>query len=244
MGKPLQGHTDIVYSVAFSPDGRHIVSGSMDYTVQVWDAQAGIQVGKPLQGHTNGVWSVAFSPDGTHIVSGSEDCTIQVWDAQTGVQVGKPLQGHTGSVWSVAFSPDGKHIVSGSADHTIQVWDLQVDLQGSLKQLALPNVFPLVHLSSVMPPDSDLSSNSDPIGMNMTRISKRHLTQNFYLQEDNGWIVGQNDELLLWVPPSYHPFTIHNPQQPRLIISAFPVIDLSHIVHCSSWHEWFTSHAI
>ena len=128
MGNPLQGHGS-VNSVAFSPDGRHIVSGSRDDTIQVWDAQTGAQVGNPLQGHTDSVKSVAFSPDGRHIVSGSRDQTIQVWDAQTGAQVGNPLQGHTSSVTSVAFSPDGRHIVSSSWDDTIQVWDIQTGAQ-------------------------------------------------------------------------------------------------------------------
>ena len=121
----LQGHTFSVLSVAFSQDGRHIVSGSHDRTIRVWDAQTGDQVGNPLQGHTDSVWSVAFSQDGRHIVSGSGDRTIQVWDAQTGDQVGNPLQGHTSSVWSVAFSQDERHIVSGSDDRTIRVWDAQ-----------------------------------------------------------------------------------------------------------------------
>jgi len=72
----LQGHTSFVKSVAFSLDGRHIVSGSLDKTIRVWDAQTGAQVGNPLQGHTKEVNSVAFSPDGRHIVSGSLDQTI------------------------------------------------------------------------------------------------------------------------------------------------------------------------
>ena len=117
----LPGHTEKVSSVAFSPDGRYIVSSSGDKTIQLWDAQTGGQVGIPLQGHTDSVNSVAFSPDGRHIVSGSEDKTIQLWDAQTGGQVGNPLQGHTDSVNSVAFSPNGRHIVSGSFDKTIQL---------------------------------------------------------------------------------------------------------------------------
>ncbi|KIM66068.1 hypothetical protein SCLCIDRAFT_399095, partial [Scleroderma citrinum Foug A] len=119
----LQGHASAVWSVAFSPDGRHIVSGSRDNTIQLWDAQTGGQVGNPLHGHTDEVWSVAFSPNGRHIVSGSGDDIILLWDAQTGDQVGNPLQGHTDSVWSVAFSPDGGHIVSGSDDKTIRLWD-------------------------------------------------------------------------------------------------------------------------
>ena len=84
VGNPLQGHTSSVWSVAFSPDGRHIVSGSGDRTIQIWDAQTGGQMGHPLQGHTDSVFSVAFSSDRRHIVSGSDDETIQVWDAQRG----------------------------------------------------------------------------------------------------------------------------------------------------------------
>jgi hypothetical protein len=117
----LQGHTYGVKSVAFSPDGKHIVSGSLDNTVRMWDAQTGKLVSDPFEGHTNGVNSVTFSPDGKHIVSGSDDNTIKMWDAQTGKLVSYPLEGHTNGVNSVAFSPDGKHIVSGSDDNTIRM---------------------------------------------------------------------------------------------------------------------------
>ena len=125
----LQGHTGSVESIAFSPDGRYIASGSADKTVRVWNAQTGAQMGKPLQGHTDWVCSVAFSSDGKHIVSGSGDHTICVWDVHTGTQVGKPLQGHTNAVRSAAFSLDGRHIVSGSWDQTIRVWDAQTGAQ-------------------------------------------------------------------------------------------------------------------
>jgi WD40 repeat protein len=118
----LEGHISSVNSVAFSPDGKHVVSGSSEKTICVWDA-TGHVISGPLEGHTHWVSSVAFSPDGKHIVSDFGDRTICVWDAVTGKVVSGPLQGHTGWVNSVAFSPDGKHIVSGSTDRTIYVWD-------------------------------------------------------------------------------------------------------------------------
>jgi WD40 repeat protein len=81
---PFKGHTNSVSSVAFSPDGMRIVSGSHDQTIRVWDAHTGDTVAGPFKGHTMSVTSVAFSPDGTRIVSGSDDQTIRVWDARTG----------------------------------------------------------------------------------------------------------------------------------------------------------------
>ncbi|KAJ6534852.1 WD40-repeat-containing domain protein, partial [Mycena capillaripes] len=119
----IQCHTDVL-SVAFSPDGTHIASGSGDGTIRVWDAATGQQVGAPLTGNTYGVQSVAFSPDGTRIASRSADGTIWVWDLAMGQQVSVPLTGHTDGVSSVVFSPNGTYIASGSANQTIRVWDV------------------------------------------------------------------------------------------------------------------------
>jgi hypothetical protein len=121
--RTFYGHTGPVSSVAFSPDGKRLVSGSQDHTLKVWDAQTGQQT-LSLKGHTGGVTSVAFSPDGKRLVSGSDDRTLKVWDAQTGQET-LSLKGHTGGVWSVAFSPDGKRLASGSTDSTVKVWDAQ-----------------------------------------------------------------------------------------------------------------------
>ena len=100
----LKGHKRFVKSVAFSPDGKRIVSGSWDVTLKVWDASTGRQL-RTLKGHAAIVTSVAFSPDGKRIVSGSYDNTLKVWDASTGQEI-RTLKGHTRLVVSVAFSPE------------------------------------------------------------------------------------------------------------------------------------------
>ena len=94
MGGPqiacLRGHKKWVLSVAYSPDGRRIVTGSDDQTVRVWDAEGGVEMAC-LRGHPGGVESVAYSPDGRRIiissrwpVIGSSDSTVRVWDAESG----------------------------------------------------------------------------------------------------------------------------------------------------------------
>ena len=119
--KNLIGHSGYVYSVAYSPDGTKIISGSMDGTIKIWNANTG-QCLKTLKGHSEYIYSVAFSPDGRRIVSGSNDKTIKIWDANTG-QCLKTLKGHKNFVLSVAYSPDGTKIVSGSRDNTIKIWN-------------------------------------------------------------------------------------------------------------------------
>ena len=76
--KTLNGHKYGVYSVAYSPDGTKIISGSWDNTIKIWDANTG-QCLKTLEGHSDDLESVAYSPDGTKIISGSDDPTIKIW---------------------------------------------------------------------------------------------------------------------------------------------------------------------
>jgi WD40 repeat protein len=122
--KTLRGHLDAVKSVAFSPDGQRIVTGSEDHTAKVWEAASGKEL-LTLKGHTDEVWSVAFSRDGQRIVTGSWDGTAKVWEATNGREL-LTLKGHTNRVYSVAFSPDGQRIVTGSDDQTAKVWDAAI----------------------------------------------------------------------------------------------------------------------
>jgi WD40 repeat protein len=110
------GHTTGVLSVAWSPDGKRIASGSGDQTVQVWDAATGAHP-YTYHGHAGNVNAVAWSPDGQRIASAGADGTVQVWDVIDGGQV-YTYRGHTLDVDAVAWSPDGQRIASASEDTT------------------------------------------------------------------------------------------------------------------------------
>lgn len=112
----------VVECVAYSPDGRRVVSGSSDRTLKVWDAATGREV-LTLKGHTDEVRGVAFGPDGRWIVSGSRDNQLKVWEAVTGQEL-LTLKGHADLVSSVALSPDGRQVVSGSWDKTLRIWEV------------------------------------------------------------------------------------------------------------------------
>ena len=133
-----KGHSNTIWSVAFSPDSQQIVTGSLDRTAKVWEAGGGKEP-LMLKGHSDEIWSVAISADGRRIVTGSEDNTAKVWDAASGREL-LTLKGHgaqidttaatvsnakgrSARVFSVAISLDGQRIVTGSSDNTAKVWE-------------------------------------------------------------------------------------------------------------------------
>jgi hypothetical protein len=118
--RDLRGHEGAVTSVVFSPDGKTLVSGSIDGTWLLWDEEAHPENGPPLA-QADRITALAFSPDGTRIALAAGDIYLVPWQTATGQP--STLANHGELVTSLAFSPDGKSLAAGMADNTIVLWD-------------------------------------------------------------------------------------------------------------------------
>lgn len=138
-------HNDWVCAVAFSPNGKLLVSaGGSEFTparnggktsaeIKLWDLEANAELGQ-FTGHTSKVFTAAFSPDSKSLATGSADRTVRIWDVAT-MKDRLVLNGHTDTISSVAFSSDGSTVASASRDHTVKIWDTTTgQLRGSLQE--------------------------------------------------------------------------------------------------------------
>ena len=121
--RTLGGHTQRVMGVAFTPDGRKLVSGSWDDTLKIWDVETGREV-MTLDAHREGVESVDISPDGRLIASGGRDNAARIWELESGREL-LAFRDHQGYVTSVKFAMDGARVISGGRDRIVRIWDAE-----------------------------------------------------------------------------------------------------------------------
>jgi WD40 repeat protein len=128
----LSGHKALVRTLAFSPDGHRLASGSFDTTVKVWDVspeqELRMQAGLPPSVQTSSgfdgrVRAVAFSPDGERLAAGGMDRRVRIWDTNTWKEL-LILRDPTSAIVGMAFSLDGRRLATGGDDSTIKLWDL------------------------------------------------------------------------------------------------------------------------
>ena len=193
----LEGHTDQVNAVAFSPDSLLLASASNDRTVRLWNPSTGQEVQK-LEGHTDSVWAVIFSSDGSLLASASSDRTVRLWNPSTGQEVQK-LEGHTNRVHTVAFSSDGSLLASASSDQTVRLWNLSMG-QEVQKFEDMPSVTTIkftIDNKTLLTNRGALSiDNRLPPGQAIKSLT------NETIAIQNGWI-RQGEYDLLWLPQEY-----------------------------------------
>ncbi|MBA4189786.1 MAG: hypothetical protein C0467_17515 [Planctomycetaceae bacterium] len=153
------GHTDGIWGIAASPNGRWIATASHDQTVKIWDATT-LQLLRTLEGHGSVVWSVAFSPDSHTLASGSGD--IRIWDVESGRQL-HCFRGHERLVVGLAFHPRHPWLVSSSYDGSVRLWDVAGGRPlGLLHQFDLKaNFDPRVHNVAFRPDGRWLAATAD-----------------------------------------------------------------------------------
>lgn len=118
----LEGHQGAIKSVAFSPDGTQVLTGSWDWSAQLWDVASGREI-IGFEGHDERVTSVAFSPDGARVLTGSMDGTMRMWDAVSGAQL-QQFDSKADRITAVAFSPSGRHALAATNHGMARLWDV------------------------------------------------------------------------------------------------------------------------
>ncbi|KAL2885559.1 Vegetative incompatibility protein HET-E-1 [Ceratocystis lukuohia] len=208
----LEGHSGSVYSVAFSNDGQRLVSRSSDSTVNIWDATSGACL-QTLEGHSYSVNSVVFSNDGQRLASGSSDFTIKIWDATSGACL-QTLEGHSDSVYSVVFTSDGQRLVSRSSDSTVNIWDAT---SGACLQ-TLKGRHGIVDQSVFL--NTEQSFLPLVVDKPSSFPSRSH---SYSISQDDVWIM-QDQQRVLWLPPSYRP------KRSAFLSNTFVLVSASHHV--------------
>ncbi|PAV14881.1 nucleotide-binding-oligomerization-domain like receptor [Pyrrhoderma noxium] len=244
-------------AVCFSPDGKRVASSSGN-AIRVWDSKSGKLALNPIEGHSERVISICYSPNGKKIVSGSSDKIIRIWDASNGTLL-LTLQGHSDWIASVTYSHNSAFILSGSNDGTIRTWDantgrpvrelIKAHKHGtSTRELLFKaNVSSFV-ISVVLLPSSDskyikfASASLDGL-IRIWDVDVGLEERTWNTPNRDGWVIGNNGNLLSWIPSDIRPTLIGGPCI-RILNSRFSTILELSKYQGSHWTSCFPSSTI
>ena len=119
----LKGHKHAVYSIAFSPNSRSLVSASADGSVRIWNIRDGSSKVLPVIGLPSYFVSVVFSPDGRFVAAGNLGYTLWIWDSRT-YRLVAMWKGRMDTVWCIEFTPDGTSLICAAFNGTVKYWDV------------------------------------------------------------------------------------------------------------------------
>ena len=212
----LQVEKDDIWQavISFSPDDKYVLS-NWKFGFRIWDVETGHLVTESKQQHDKEVTFVTFSHDGKLVATASWDGTIRLWNARTGEPVLSPFIGHTEAVTCVAFSPDDRSIVSGSWDKTVRVWDVSTGQTILGPLTGHTGTVHLVAFSHDVDSIVSVSSIDRTIRIWSTVQVQSTLFTNESEVDDDGWVKGENDELLFWGSSTPPPPTSQAKQHSR-----------------------------
>jgi WD40 repeat protein len=156
--RTFRGHSARVVSLAFSQDGKFLVSGSADGTARIWDFNSG-KLLSTLPGEKGSVGCVAFSPQGDLVATGGASGSALIWDRASGRLLDE-MPGHAGAVTGISFSPDGRRLLTAGMDGRARIWDLSPDGRSAGQIAALVNSRIPFHLDGSQPVDGSLQEAS------------------------------------------------------------------------------------
>lgn len=221
----------MVTTIALSPDGAYIACGTSDSTVWVWGIVIQDVALRIPENHMYWVTSVASSPVTAHILSGPYENKARIWDVLTGDEIVEPLRPHLDRITSVTASPKGTCVVSDRRDTGISVWDALYELTLNVANRHLPQ-----HSLGILPG----SENSYiPLSLGRGRKPKDSLRQAEFLFLEDGWIVGPQGELILWIPQEFS-LGLWRPTNDVSMADSIVILNLQHFTaHGPNWTECY-----
>ena len=183
--RTFTGHTDALYALALSPDGRQLATGGYDQKIKLWDPATGKEI-RTLKGHNGCINGLSYRPDGKVLASASADRTVKLWDPMKGTRLdtfSQPLK----EQFAVAFAADGRTLVAGGADSRIRQWSISANAtEGSNPLLETKFAHEGAVLRLAMSPDGKwlISSSSD---RTLKIWNPAHVTQQRQLEAQSDW---------------------------------------------------------